>query len=183
MILDRDDSRMDYSYRFKKFIPSGVTAIRLVLIPFFLLAFFYGLKFWSISIFILAVATDAIDGYLARKWDSTSNSGAYFDVTADFILIFAVFTAFIMDGVYPFWVLLILVFMFLQFILTSKTKIPVYDPLGKYYGSFLFAVIFITLTFSDNFINVLLLSLIVIFTIISIVSRLFSLSAGSDDGE
>lgn len=168
-------NRMNYSFRFKNLIPSGFTAIRIVLIPFFLLAFFHGFKFWTISIFIFAVATDAIDGYLARKWDSSSTLGACFDVTADFILILAIFLAFTLEGVYPFWVLFIIVFMFLQFIVTSKTKILNYDPLGKYYGSFLFTVIFITLIFPNNFIYLILLSLIVIFTIISIISRLFSL--------
>ncbi len=171
---------MSHGYRFKSLIPSGFTAIRIVLIPFFLLAFFQGLKFWAISIFIFAVATDAIDGYLARKWDSASPLGAYLDVTADFILISAIFLAFTIEGVYPFWILFIIVFMFLQFILTSKTEIPIYDPLGKYYGSFLFTVIFITLIFPNNSVYLLLLSLTVIFTIISVISRLFSLYTGGD---
>jgi len=68
-----------------------------------------------------------------------------------------------------------IVFMFFQFILTSKTKIPVYDPVGKYYGLFLLVIIFITLLSPENSIHSILLILLVIFTIISIISRLFNL--------
>lgn len=166
---------MNFNNRLKGIIPSMFTIIRIVLVPFFLYAFFSNLKIFSIGIFILACLTDAIDGYLARKLDVSSSFGAYIDVTADFILILTVFSAFIIKGIYPIWTLFIIVFMFLQFILTSKTKIPVYDPVGKYYGLFLLLIIFITLLSSDNIINSILLLSMVIYTIISIISRLLIL--------
>ena len=40
----------------------------------------------------------------------------YFDVTADFLLVLAGFSAFVVRGTYPLWTLLLLVGMFLQFI-------------------------------------------------------------------
>ena len=163
---------MDYN-QIKNLIPNGITAIRLILIPFFLWAYFSNLVLIATVIFIFSVVTDAIDGYLARKLGSTSLWGAYFDVTADFIFIFAVFGGFVINGVYPFWILIIILFMFLQFILSSKTKFLTYDPLGKYYGSFLFLVIFLTLITTDIFLDSILLLLVVVFTIISILSRFF----------
>lgn len=117
--------------------------------------------------------TDALDGYTARKLDSTSSTGAYLDVAADFILVFAGFSGLVVRGFYPFWVILPLVFMFLQFLATSKTRPPIYDPVGKYYGFFLFLVILTALTLQNPFLNLILVILMVIFTIISFSSRLW----------
>lgn len=163
---------MDYN-KIKNLIPNGITAIRLVLIPFFFYAYFSDLTWVAMAIFIGAVATDAADGYMARKLDSTSSWGAYFDVTADFIFILAVFSAFVLDGAYPSWLIFLFILIFLQFILTSKTKLVTYDPVGKHYGSFLFLIGFLTLITSLNFLNTLFLFLVIAFTIICIISRWF----------
>jgi phosphatidylglycerophosphate synthase len=141
---------MNSKNTFKEYIPSLITSIRVISAPLFFLSINDGLLMWSLIILIFAVLTDGIDGYLARKLDSTSSFGAYFDVTADFILIMAGFSAFILNGIYPFGLLLLLIFMFLQFVITSKAHVPIYGPLGKYYGSFLFLVVFITLIFPNT---------------------------------
>ena len=162
---------MKSKFTIEKLIPSGITALRIVLAPFFFLAVINDFFLYSIGIFVFAVATDAIDGYFARKWSLKSLNGAYFDVTADFILILAGFSAFVIKGIYPFWILFIIIFMFLQFIITSKSRIPIYDPVGKYYGSFLFLTIFIGLTTNNPYLNSFLTILIIVFTFISITSR------------
>ncbi|PKL66998.1 MAG: CDP-alcohol phosphatidyltransferase family protein [Methanobacteriales archaeon HGW-Methanobacteriales-1] len=162
--------------RLKNAIPSLVSIIRIILAPLFLIAFLENNLILSICIYTIAVATDAIDGYLARILDSVTPLGAYLDITADLILILTGFVAFTIKGIYPYWILILIIIMFLQFIITSKFKVPVYDPIGKYYGAFLFLVIFITLIadiFHNNYLNYILLILIVIFTAISLISRLF----------
>jgi phosphatidylglycerophosphate synthase len=155
----------------RKYIPSGITFIRIILAPFLFYAVINNFYISSIIIFLVAVSTDALDGYSARKLGTSSSPGAYFDITADFILILAGFSAFIISGTYPFGVLILIVFMFLQFLLTSKARIPIYDPVGKYYGAFLFLTIFISLITTNSTLNLLLTILIVVFTIISIISR------------
>lgn len=160
----------------KDTIPSLVSIIRIILAPLFLITFLENNLILSICIYSFAVITDAIDGYLARILDSSTSLGAYIDITADLILIFTGFMAFTLNGIYPYWILILIIIMFLQFIITSRFKVPVYDPIGKYYGAFLFLVIFITLIsdiFHNSFLNYILLILIVIFTIISLISRLF----------
>jgi len=165
----------------KILIPSGITSIRVILAPILFFTVINNFILYSICIFVLAIATDAIDGYVSRKLDVASSNGAYFDVVADFILIISVFFGLVFTGSYPFWLIIILVFMFLQFIITSKFQIPVYDPIGKYYGSFLFIVIFISLIVINPFIYSLLTILIVVFTIISVTSRFLFIFKNKDD--
>lgn len=155
----------------KSLIPSIFTGIRIILAPIFFVTVINYSPIYPISIFAFAMITDVIDGYLARKWDVTSSKGAYFDITADFIFVVAGFSAFIIRGVYPFWLLIVIIFMFLQFIITSKSKNPIYDPVGKYYGAFLFLSIFINLIINNITLNLILTILIVLFTIISITTR------------
>ncbi len=155
----------------KILIPSFISSIRIVLAPLMFLSFLNGFLVLSFIVFISAILTDALDGYLARKLNVTSNFGAYLDTVADFILILTAFSAFMIVGLYPYWILILIIFMFLQFILTSGTKTPVYDPFGKYYGSFLFLSVGLTLLFPLNIINNILLVLIIIFSIISLITR------------
>ena len=151
-------------------VPTGITAFRIVLSLLFLDLFINNIKIWAIGIFLLAIITDAFDGYSARKLGVSSDYGAYFDIIADFILVLIAFWTFIIIGIYPYWLLFLIILVFLQFVLTSKLNVLVYDPIGKYYGAFLFAVILITLISPINFYN-LLLAAIVLFTIISLISR------------
>lgn len=151
-------------------IPTGITAFRIVLSILFLDLIINNMKTSAILVFLLAVITDAFDGYSARKLEVDSDYGAYFDIIADFILVLVAFLTFIIIGIYPYWLLLLIILVFIQFILTSKLKVLIYDPVGKYYGAFLFAVILITLISPPAFYSFLLLATI-LFTLISLVSR------------
>ncbi len=67
----------------KKVIPNIITTIRLLLalsIPFIFLQGYIKL---SIVIFIIAALSDALDGYLARKWNTISMYGKIIDPLAD----------------------------------------------------------------------------------------------------
>jgi CDP-diacylglycerol--glycerol-3-phosphate 3-phosphatidyltransferase/cardiolipin synthase len=158
---------------FRKNIPSILSIIRIIIAPVFLISFINSNIFLATTLFVFALITDVLDGYIARNYGLKSPIGAYLDVVADFILIMVVFVAFTLKEIYPFWVLIIFIAMFSQFILTSRKKIIIYDPVGKYYGSFLFSVIVITLILDNANINYILLLLIVILSVISFISRLF----------
>jgi len=149
-------------------IPSGITTIRIILAFIFLFLFLNGQLQLSVAIFIIAIFTDALDGYIARKLNATSPTGAYLDIAADFILVLIAFIVFAVKGIYPYWAIFLIFMVFFQFILTSKLKILVYDPVGKYYGSFLFGIILITII--TPFHQFLLL-IIVLFTLLSLLSR------------
>ncbi|GAB4310039.1 MAG: hypothetical protein Kow0019_07620 [Methanobacteriaceae archaeon] len=120
----------------------------------------------------MALFSDIIDGYLARRLNATSNKGAYLDVTADFILILTCFTAFIIRGWYPHLILLLITVMFLIFIATSNLKKPVYDPLGKYLGSVLMGIILLSFVVHDIFLRKVMLTIFIIFSLVSIIIRI-----------
>lgn len=46
---------------------------------------------WAMGLFIVAAVTDALDGYLARKWNATSQFGRVMDPFADKILVVGAF--------------------------------------------------------------------------------------------
>ena len=63
-------------------LPNVLTLLRIVLIPFFIIAYYWPTPFagWvSAVIFALAAITDWLDGYLARKWQQESSFGAFLD--------------------------------------------------------------------------------------------------------
>ncbi len=72
--------------KYKRHLPNIITTIRFILalsIPFLYLN---GYILLSIIIFMVAAISDAIDGYLARKWNVVSNYGEIIDPFADKVL-------------------------------------------------------------------------------------------------
>jgi phosphatidylglycerophosphate synthase len=122
-------------------VPSAITAVRLGFVP--LLAFLVcnGMLVYGAALFLFLLFTDSLDGYLARKLGVSSKFGTYFDVTADFILIFSMFLAFGSEGFYADWVLILVAAVFAGFVLTGLSSNRIYDPVEKYYGSLLYGAI------------------------------------------
>ena len=163
-------------YKYIFFIPQIITGIRIILC--FLFLYIYLIHFIEFAIIVLgiAVATDIIDGKLARKLDVCTKFGFYFDVIADFLLIFNVFTAFVIEGIFPVWLLLLISFMFFQFIITTNFKKPVYDPIGKYLFLILIIVAFITFFSIEPIVCSINCFFLLGFSVISLILRYYSLS-------
>jgi len=78
-----------------------ITFIRILLIPVFsILAWLYGqsvlagspnelYRYSALFTFVIAAAGDALDGYVARKYDQRTKLGAYLDPIADKFLMFS----------------------------------------------------------------------------------------------
>ena len=74
-------------------IPTGLTLLRIALIPVFVGAFYLPFDWTHLlttAIFALAAITDWLDGYLARRWNQTSAFGAFLDPVADKLIVVVV---------------------------------------------------------------------------------------------
>ncbi len=129
----------------KTLIPSGISSIRLAALPIFLYSFSMGSSVFCLLIVALALVTDGIDGFVARRLNVASKAGAYFDAATDFTFVSVIFAAFTLSGYYPAWMLLLIAASFAQFVASSLYSKRLYDPLGKYIGSVLFIAITLTL--------------------------------------
>jgi CDP-diacylglycerol--glycerol-3-phosphate 3-phosphatidyltransferase len=82
--------------------PNLLTLLRILLIPLFLLAYYYLPHPWAhplaTGLFILAAITDWLDGYLARKLDQFSPFGAFLDPVADKLMIAAALVLLLADN-------------------------------------------------------------------------------------
>ena len=66
-------------------LPNLFSEFRIVAAPFMLLLAWYGLGYWFLGLLALALLSDAIDGYLARKLHETSELGSQLDSWGDLI--------------------------------------------------------------------------------------------------
>lgn len=71
-------------------IPNTLTWLRIILIPFFLLAFYLPFPYSRVIaafLFLLAALTDWLDGFLARQLKQSSAFGAFLDPVADKLMV------------------------------------------------------------------------------------------------
>jgi len=89
-------------------LPNLVTLSRILAIPLFLILLFFGNPWAAALFFLLIAATDALDGWLARRLSQTSDLGKLLDPLADKILIISALIALIeVRGIPAFPVILI----------------------------------------------------------------------------
>ncbi|NLP30520.1 MAG: CDP-diacylglycerol--glycerol-3-phosphate 3-phosphatidyltransferase [Clostridiales bacterium] len=68
-------------------IANKLTILRIILIPIFIVLLINGYNYFAAIVFIVASLTDALDGYLARKYNLISNFGKIMDPLADKLLV------------------------------------------------------------------------------------------------
>lgn len=74
-----------------------ITLCRIVAVPFYISALLYistdrdYLRFWALGIFLAAVISDVVDGYIARTRNQKTLSGAILDPLADKLLLISSF--------------------------------------------------------------------------------------------
>jgi len=70
-------------------IPNIITFFRIILTPLFIYLFVKGNSMQAMLVFLVAVISDKIDGFIARKYNQESEFGKKFDAFADSFLIFS----------------------------------------------------------------------------------------------
>ncbi len=83
--------------------PNLFTILRLLLVPFIILAILEGNATRALVLFALAAFTDLLDGATARRFGMTTQLGAYLDPIADKCLLSGVFLALAGAGLVPRW--------------------------------------------------------------------------------
>lgn len=94
-------------------LPNKITIVRVLLIPVFLVFMLvegipYG-QYLAVAVFIIASLTDALDGYLARKYNLITNFGKFMDPLADKLLVCSALICFVALGRLPAWIAIIII--------------------------------------------------------------------------
>ncbi|MFV8827218.1 CDP-diacylglycerol--glycerol-3-phosphate 3-phosphatidyltransferase [Alkalihalobacterium sp. APHAB7] len=132
-------------------VPNQITISRICLIPIFMIFLIVPMEFGNLSllgtvvpvshfiaaiIFIIAAATDWLDGYYARKYKLVTNLGKFLDPLADKLLITAALISLVELQMAPAW--MVIVILSREFAVTGVRLVAAADgsviaasPLGK----------------------------------------------------
>ena len=152
-------------------LPNKLSVIRMILVPVIVLIMIfpyaqfdivlpvYNVGFVTISLFnmivlglfIIASATDVIDGYIARKYNLITSFGKFIDPIADKMLVNTMFVMFVFQGIVPVVAVLIMIWQdtivdCIRMVSSGKGVVMAAGYLGKIKTvSQMFTIIFILL--------------------------------------
>ena len=90
-------------------IPNLITLGRILLVPVIVWAITAGEMRLAFGVFLVAGISDAVDGFLAKRFGMTSELGAYLDPLADKALIVSIYVALGIAGALPRWLVILVV--------------------------------------------------------------------------
>ena len=131
--------------RWHRAVPSLVTALRLVAIPAIWILWLREMGPAAIGLYGFVVLSDALDGWLARRFDAVTRFGGFFDAITDIVVILSLLSLLSWRGIVPLWLPAAPAVVAGVFLATSSRAAPRYDPIGKYYGAILYVVVGILL--------------------------------------
>jgi CDP-diacylglycerol---glycerol-3-phosphate 3-phosphatidyltransferase len=94
-------------------LPNAITIVRILCAPVFLWMLLADdgrdgpLRWWAAVLFIVAIATDGIDGYIARRYEIVTDLGKILDPIADKALTGCAFVGLSILGELPWWVTIV----------------------------------------------------------------------------
>jgi CDP-diacylglycerol--glycerol-3-phosphate 3-phosphatidyltransferase len=93
-------------------VPDQLTVLRVAAVPVVILLYAWNFEnhaYWATTIFLIAMATDQVDGWLARRSGTSSQLGKLLDPVADKVLVLAVLVMLVGEGVAPAWMVALIV--------------------------------------------------------------------------
>jgi CDP-diacylglycerol--glycerol-3-phosphate 3-phosphatidyltransferase len=102
-------------------LPNALTLLRIFFVPMLVAALVWGHvtvdfgvvevtnEMLALSIFLLAAATDLLDGYLARRWGQITTVGTLLDPIADKLLVSSALVALVEVRVVPAWMAIVVI--------------------------------------------------------------------------
>jgi cardiolipin synthase (CMP-forming) len=90
-------------------IPNLITLGRILLVPVVVWAIASGEMRIAFLLFLVAAISDAVDGFLAKRFGMTTELGAYLDPLADKVLIVSIYLTLGFNGIIPRWIVILVV--------------------------------------------------------------------------
>ncbi len=126
-------------------LPNSLTVLRMAVVPVMVWLLWEMPTKWdaqlAMAIFVAAMITDIIDGWLARKWNLVSVAGAFLDPLADKLMVATTMVMLVALGWLPAWVCALIICRELTITalrtvaLSEGLHLPA-DSLGKFKTSF-----------------------------------------------
>lgn len=85
-------------------LPNIITLVRLGLVPVVVWSIASGEMLLAFWLFLAAGLSDALDGFLAKRFHMQSELGAYLDPVADKALLVSIYVTLAVSGIIPRWV-------------------------------------------------------------------------------
>lgn len=106
--MDDNVSRVDREHSVSPYnLPNALTVIRLLLVPVFIWLMVSqapAARWWAVAVFMVAAATDQLDGHIARSRNLITDFGKIVDPIADKALTLGAFVMLTVVGLLPWWV-------------------------------------------------------------------------------
>ncbi len=164
-----------------KNIPNILSVIRILLVAVFVYVFFCVNEYIAMVVFLLAGATDVIDGYLARRNNWITNLGKILDPVADKLMQCTVLVSLYIRDLIPLWFVIPffakeLFTLFIGLVVLKKRSVVV---VSKWYGKMtvclFYATIILSVFIADILRDNLLLTVVVFLP--AIICALLTLGA------
>ena len=166
-----------------KNVPNILSVIRLLLVPLFVYLFLGGYVVPAVAVFVIAGATDVIDGFIARKFNCTSTLGKILDPLADKCLQLSAFVCLWIEDYILWWMPLIYFIKELAtalgalFIFRKSRFVVKSNVFGKLATVFVFGAVFVIALFGKE------IGRTGVYTICILVALYFVFSVGVYCGE
>lgn len=163
-------------------IANKFTMLRVILIPFFLIVLYLFPESYAhyvaVVIFMIASATDWLDGYLARSRNLVTNFGKFMDPLADKLLVSAALVYLVEQGIIAAWIVIIIisrefVISGVRLVAATSGKVIAASWWGKIKTfTTMIMIIVVLFQFQFNYIEYIELVLIYASTILTIISAI-----------
>lgn len=91
-------------------LPNAISLGRLCVVPITVWLIMIDRLNAAFVVFVIAGLSDAVDGYIARRFDAHSELGRYLDPIADKALLVSVYVTLGAGGLLPIWIVILVVF-------------------------------------------------------------------------
>lgn len=92
------------------YLPNLLTLGRIALVPFLIVLLQDKQFLWSLVVFLIAGISDALDGFIAKRFNARTQLGAILDPLADKALILSAYITLAVLTLIPFWLVVVVVF-------------------------------------------------------------------------